>query len=251
MTAPLRFVSQEVLLNLHGNIANNLERYASGDFNDLAATNGWAIESKLVQVDLGTLATLDGVKRSAEADVANSRIVHAALIGMTPAIAADERIWARLTHVECLDYGRMRWLDGATGETLSKAVNTHMFARGRTGVRDDNAVSRLWWNMHIASIADPTDPAGALELIVQRADIRMQFVERPGSAARRPIARAVVRGMRREPWIVSNDEAFRAFMIELNRNGGGILFEALPDRQADAFVDACVDGARQRAGGNE
>lgn len=248
MTVPLRFVSQEVLLNLYGHIDDNRERYVNGDFNDLAVTNGWAIESRLVQADLDALAMLDGSKRSAEADVANSRIVHAALGGMTPAIAADERIWVRLTHVECLKYSRNRWLAGATGDSLATAIDRHMFARGRTGVRDDNAVSRLWWNMHIASIADPADPARALELIAKRADIRMQFVERPGSASRRPIARAVVRGMRREPWILSNDDAFSEFMIELNRNGGGVLFEALSEEKADAFVDACVAGARARLG---
>lgn len=245
MTAPLRFLSEAVLLELHSQIANNSERYTSGDFNDLTDANGWAIESKLVHVDYDTLSELKGDERSAEADVANSQIVYFALSGMTPAIAADERIWTRLTHVECLQYSRARWLTGVTEQKLGNLIDLHMFARGRTGIRDDNAVSRLWWNMHIASIADPDNPVGALELIVKRADVRMQFVERPGSAARRSLARAVVRGMRREPWLLSSDAAFRAFMKVLNRNGGGVLFEALSDDKADAFMDTCIAGAQQ------
>ena len=245
MTAPLRFLSEATLLGLHSHIAENSERYTIGDFRDLAETNGWAIESKLVHVDYDALSELKGDERSAEADVVNSRIVYSALRGMTPAIAADERIWTRLTHVECLNYSRARWLVGVTKEKLANMVELHMFARGRTGIRDDNALSRLWWNMHIASIADPDDPVGALDLIVKRADVRMQFVERPGSAARRSLARAVVRGMRREPWLLSSDAAFRAFMKVLNRNGGGILFEALSDDKADAFMDTCIAGAQQ------
>ena len=248
MTAPLQFVSEATVLDLHSKIEANLQLYASGDFLAIAAKNGWSIESKLVQVDLHSLAKLDGTSRSAEADVANSRLVHTALAGMTPAVAADERIWVRLAHVECLQYSRARWLSGFEGETLIKKVDTHMFARGRTGVRDDNAVSRLWWNMHIASLADPQDPDAALELIVKRADIRLQFVERPGSAARRPVAQAVVRGMRRDPWIVSSDAAFRNFMMELNRNGGGVLFETLADSRIDALVDTWIVCARARLG---
>ena len=246
MTLPLRFVSEAILVDLHSKIDANLQLYASGDFAALAAQNGWSIESKLVQVDVTSLATLDGTSRSAEADVANSRLVHKALSGMTPAIAADERIWVRLAHVECLPYSRARWLSGFEGDKLIDKVDKHMFARGRTGVRDDNAISRLWWNMHIASIADPQDPDAALELIVKRADIRMQFVERPGSAARRPVAQAVVRGMRRDPWIVSSEDAFRKFMIELNRNGGGVLFEALDESKIDGMVDSWTLSARKR-----
>lgn len=246
MSAPLRFLSEHKLLELHAQIPENLERYHSGDFKDLSQENGWAVESKLVQVDYDALSEMSGDVRSAEADVRNSRIVHAALTGMTPAVAADERIWVRLTHVECLEYSRNRWLRGASGETLKKAVDLHMFARGRTGVRDDNALSRLWWNMHIASIADPGDPAGALELIVKRADVRLTFVERPTSAARGALARAVLRGMRRDTWLLSSEESFRSFMIVLNRNGGGVLFEALSDGTADTFVDDCIARARER-----
>lgn len=244
MSAPLRFVSQDTLLKLHTRMQENLERYETGHFNDLSQENGWAIESNLVEVDYDALSEMKGDVRTAEADVKNSRLVHAAFPGMTPAVAADERIWVRLTHIECLEYSRNRWLLGAEGEALMKSVGKHMFARGRPGVRDDNALSRLWWNMHIASIADPEDPSGALELIVKRADVRLTFVERPTSAARGALARAVVRGMRRDPWLLSSEDSFRKFMIVLNRNGGGVLFEAVSDAAADSFVDDCIARAR-------
>lgn len=243
---PLLFVSEQILQDLSDQIDANLHRYQAGKFDDLSAQNGWAIESKLVQVDYSALASLDGSERTAEADVRNSRIVHAALSGMTPAIASDERVWVRLVHLECLEYSRKRWLAGKNGDAFKKAVNLHMFARGRTGVRDDNALSRLWWNMHIASIADPDNPGAALEIIVKRADIRMQFVERPGTAARNAIARGVVRGMRRNPEVAADDKTFRSFMVELNRNGAGRLFEALPDGQVDRLIDDCIAGALKR-----
>jgi hypothetical protein len=246
MRAPLYYLSGDIVASLRERIVENVDRYISGDFADLSKENGWSIESRLVRVDSNLLSSLKGTPRSAEADVKNSQVVHAALEGMTPAMARDERVWTRLTHVECLGYSRERWLTGVSGEALHKSIASHMFAQGRTGIRDDNALSRLWWNMHIASIADPADPVGALNLIAKTADVRMQFVERPGSAARPPLARALVRALRRDPWIGSSEGAFRNFMIVLNRDGGGVLFEALSDQKVDALMSDCAAKARER-----
>ncbi len=237
---PLKFLSEAKLEELRQDVARNAHRYTDLDFLDLERSNGWAIESSAVQVDLVALAGMDGSQRTAEADMENSLIVFRALRGMTPALACEERVWTRLTHIECLSYSRARWLAGLAGDDLSKAVLSHMFARGLTGTRDDNAISRLWWNMQIATIADPRDPEGALRLMLKRADIRMQFVERPGTAARRPLAQAILRAMRRMAPITANDEAFRSVMKALNREGGGVLFEALGDAEADEVLDRCA-----------
>jgi hypothetical protein len=250
-TVPLKFLSEAKLAELRGSVSSNLHRYASGHFLDLERENGWAIESSIVRVEIGLFAELDGSQRSAEADVRNSILVHRALGGMTPALAREERVWTRLTHVEGLEYCRARWLSGLEGQDLLKSVANHMFAQGLTGIRDDNALSRLWWNMHIAAIADPADPVGALRLIVKTADIRKQFVERSGSASRRPLARAVVRLMRRNEWITSSESAFRQFMKALNRDGGGVLFEALGPSDADMLMDRCAVRAQIRSGADQ
>jgi hypothetical protein len=244
MSEPLKYLSEDVLRSLRERADEHVERYRSGDFLDLASENGWAIETRSVSLDLDLLAKLNGDGRSAEADAMNSKLVFAAMSGMTPAIAADERIWTRLSHLECLSYSRQRWLAGNEDEALKTSIRKHMFAEGRTGVRDDHALSRLWWNMRIATIADPDDPEGALDLILKRADIRMQLVERPNTAARYPIIRAIVRAMRRDPAIVKNDKIFREFMMILNREGGGVLFEAWNnDTAVDDFMQRCCDGA--------
>lgn len=240
----LCYLSEAKLGELRQHVSMHRERYAAGDFLDLQRDNGWAIEAAGVTVDHDRLAALDGTVRSAQADCEASRTLYRALPGMTPALAREERVWVRLTHVECLDYARDRWLSGQAGEGLDRQVLLHLFAGGLTGVRDDNALSRLWWNMHIATIADPDDPDGALGLILKTADIRSNFIERPATAARRPLARAVVRAMRRDPWITSNERAFRQFMIVLNRDGGGLLFEVMSDADADGVMNACADRAR-------
>lgn len=243
--AALKILSEKKLLDLWENISVNRDRYEAGEFLDLEHENGWAIETATVQVDYSLLKALDGTERTAAADIENSLIIYRALHGMTPAIAREERVWVRLTHIECLEYTRARWLSGKTGVALDSSVETHFFAKGLTAIRDDNALSRLWWNMHIASIADPDDPEDALRLILKTSDIRTNFVERTNTVARKPLARAVIRAMRRDPWIVSSERSFREFMISLNRDGGGMLFEALSEAESDALMVACALRARE------
>ena len=91
-----------------------------------------------------------------------------------------------------------------------------------------------------ASAVRVPDGSLALRLILKSADIRSNFVERTGTAARRPLARAVVRAMTRIPWITSSERAFREFVKTLDRDGGGILFEALSDAEADRQMSNCI-----------
>ena len=243
---PLLFVSEAKLEELRRNVSENLERYATVGFGDLERDNGWAIETGGVSVDRELLAGLDGTARTARGDRAASVTLYKALPGMTPALAREERVWVRLCHIECLGYARSRWLSGLDGSRLDRQVRRHLFGSRLTEIRDDNTLSRLWWNMHVATIADPDDPEGALDLIMKTADVRSNFVERTNTAARPPLARAVVRAMRRDPWITSTERAFREFMIVLNRDGGGILFETMSNDDIDGFMDASVERARKR-----
>lgn len=243
---PLSYVSEAKLEELRRNVGLNRERYVTGDFADLERENGWAIEASGVTVDRDLLASLDGAVRTAAGDRAASVTLYRALPGMTPALAREERVWVRLSHIECLAYARSRWLSDLDDSRVDSQVHLHLFGSGLTGIRDDNALSRLWWNMHVAAIAKPDDPERALDLILKTADIRSNFVERPNTAARPPLARAVIRAMRRDPWITSTERAFREFMIVLNRDGGGVLFETMSDDNVDGVMDACAERARDR-----
>ena len=153
--SPLKYLSEKKLFELKESIVANRDRYEAGDFLDLEHDNGWAAETSTVQVDLDLMGALDGTARTAAADIDNSLILYQSLKGMTPALAREERIWARLTHIECLEYSRARWLLGNVGQELDKQVELHMFANRLIGIQRNNALSRLWWNMHVAKIADP------------------------------------------------------------------------------------------------
>jgi hypothetical protein len=245
----LKFVSAAVLDQLLDDIPANLARYSEGNFDELAAENGWAIEAASVEVDMDALGELIKGATSPEVEVANSMLVHSALRGMTPSLAREERIWVRLTHVECLDYSRSRWLEGKPNNAIEKLVSEHFFGGTLTAIRDDNALARLWWNAHIASIGSPEDPEKALKLILKSADIRSNFVERPRTVSRPVLARALVRIMDSDPWVTSTEASFREFMKVMNRDGGGILFEVHDDTAVDDFMRKCSERAQQFANG--
>ena len=253
----LKYLSESRLNQLQQDTSENRERYRKGDFLDLSKENGWEIESALVTIDSSALTDLDGSVQTtseriqtAEVDAKNSVIVYNALHGMTPALAMEERVWTRLTHMECLEYTRARWFyksESFSDEYFDNQVRRHFFARTLTGVRDDNAISRLWWNMHIATMLSPSSPNEALGFILKNADVRSNLVERSWTGARLPLSRAIVRLIESEPWVTAHQNNFREFMKLLNRDGGGILLEALPEDERDAVVDAIMINCLQKA----
>jgi len=235
----LKYLSNETILSLRTGVTANLGRYRSDDFSDLMFAGEWALEIDL-NVDLSPLMDLDP-SGTPDAEIANSRLVWTALGRLTPALACEEGIWARLTHVECLGFTRDRWIrPDADDEVAKKLIEDHFFATTLTVRRDDNAISRLWWNAHIANLANADPALPALSVILQKADIRSNFVERSMTASRPSLAAGLVRIMQREASITEREDNFRAFMRSVNKLGGGIVFEAMSDAEVDSFMKMCA-----------
>lgn len=243
----IRYLSDKILAKLRGDIDVNLKRYRETGFADLKNEPGWDVPLG-IEFDAEKLKTLDLSKprNVSFIDLANSKVVGEALSGLSPSIANEERVWARLSHIEAFEYSRVRWLEGVNEDKHAVLINKHFFASTQTGIRDDHAVSRLWWNYHIARTCAPDDIDSALDLILTTADIRSNFVERIWMTSRQRIAGAVLRAMKSDPWITGAEQNFREFMKSLNRLGGGIVFEALSDADCNAFVAECVALARMR-----
>ena len=266
----LNYISETVLAELKANVPGNLERYREVGFDDLASQNGWSMELGSVEYNPTEIADLDGTGGS-EAEIRNSRKVFGAIRGMTAALATEERIWTRLTHLECLDYARKRWalkvppkeksglLAGITGQKEKQKeeakqarkqnisqVEKHYFAKGRTGSRDDNAISRLWWNAYIAQIVDPGDPDSVLNEILKSADIRQALIERPMLSNRTALLRGIIKCMRDFPDITGSERIFRDYMIAINFRGGGILFEAMEAAEINEFLKVCREDALKK-----
>ncbi len=246
MKKPVRYLSDKILLRLRGEIEQNLDRYQHIGFADFEDDPGWDVPLG-VEFDSEKLSTLDlsTPNNIVSVDLPNSLIVGESLLGLSPAMANEERVWARLSHVEAINYCRARWLSGRDEAKQISLIRDHFFAPTQTGVRDDHALSRLWWNYQVAKTCMPEDISGALALIMKSADIRSNFVERIWMTSRQNIASAVLRAMKSDPWISGAEINFRQFMKAINRLGGGIVFEAMTPNEVDTFVAECAVYARR------
>lgn len=235
----LLYVGQQVADDLKDNIGDNLARYREGDFLDLEASGDWRIPLS-IDADLDSLSSLsaDG---GAESEIKNSIAVGQALRRLTPTLARENRIWIRLTHVECLTYARKRWLQVAKDDAgLIDDVDKHFFAPTLTRCRDDHAISRLWWNYHIAKQVMPDNPSRALQQILALADIRQGLIERPGIGARPVLSGGIVRLLEKEERLVEG-KLFGRFMKAVNLMGAGIAFEVWNDNRVDDFMQRCLE----------
>lgn len=238
----LYHVSEPVLDQLRSQISENVGRYTGAGFRDLSLDPGWAI-SRDLDVDLGALSDLDGTERSAAADLDNSRVIMRALGNLSPSLANEEQIWVRLSHIEGFEYSRDRWLAGRPAAELESQIGKHFFAPTQTGIRDDHALSRLWWNGYVARHCMPENPDRALVLLLSSADVRTSLVERIWLTGRRKLAAGVFRAMERDERLLATEKNFREFMKSLNMLGGGIVFETMTPDEIDDFIDACADRA--------
>jgi hypothetical protein len=245
MVAQLKYLSDKALAQLKGAVTANVARYKTDGFPEFEDDPGWNIGLG-VEYDEVLLGTLDRStpRTIAAIDLANSRIVGKALANLSPTLANEERVWVRLSHIDAFAYARDRWLGQAGDEAVPKLVGDHFFASGQTKIRDDHAISRLWWNYQIARTCNPDNPDEALSLILKTADIRSNFVERIWMTSRRNIASAVLGLMKSEPWVTDAEKNFRMFMKSLNRLGGGIVFEVLDRNDIEHFLQDCLSQAR-------
>jgi hypothetical protein len=45
--------------------------------------------------------------------------------------------------------------------------------------------------------------------------------------------------MERESWVTDKEINYRKFMVALNHQGGGVVFELMQDADLDRFMDDC------------
>ena len=245
--ARLCHLSENLSSELLDKVDENIERYLTKGFADLMWAPGWSIELTF-EYNPEPLNHLD-FSDGQEADLKNSLIVWEVFGKLPPALACENRIWTRLAHVECIDYARARWLDGVPEEKQGDSIRKHFFADTLTKYRDDNAISRLWWNAYIANLIYPLDYKKALGQILATADFRSSFIERPWVSSRPRLAGAIVNAMIEDPWVTEKEKNYRDFMKSINREGGGVLFEAMNDNDVRAFIEAiCTDLKRNSSG---
>lgn len=193
------------------------------------------------------LETPDDPSRS---DGVKALVVFRALSELTPYQASDERLWVYLCHHQCARYVSWRWLRKRPDkdEVAVREVMNHFFAKGNRALIRDNGVSRLWWLGRIATDVALDSPDEFLRILLHRQDVRSALIERPSVSMNRRVLRIIYLEML-DHWVnggkLFEREVFRSWMRALNRRGGVVLLDALPD---EALADLVRDEANRAIG---
>ena len=206
-------------------------------------------DSRIAHESLGRV--LQRSKTGERDDRVNALIIYGAL-QLFPQQAADERLWAYLCHVEAADYTAARWLGARpqSNDAAVQKVRNHFFARGNRGLIRDNAISRLWWLGHIAHQVDPADPEAVLGMILRTQEVRSSLLERTGITRNIRVLTAVYHVLREYESLRSDlfvRDTFREFMKGLNRRGGVVLLDAVPDPDLKTLIRTEADQALNSA----
>jgi hypothetical protein len=202
----------------------------------------------------------------ATADTKNALKIFEALPGLTPALAADERVWVTLTLGEFWNYSRKRWpIDSArarsggsvavgivgddTGseESTSSIANSiaqmksehnwltnHFFAAGTRARIRDNAIARLWWLARYASQIPGVSQAEGLNLLIGLdQDIASTILGRPSIAAAPNLMEAIFSAVSSDPGFLTMKSSerryrFRNFMKDIDLIAGRRVLSFLP-----------------------
>ncbi len=229
----LRYCTSSAVEELRHTIRDHLDwYYAPRKSHPVTLINGFR-ESKIKSPELADKLTINE-KSPSESDASNALVVHRALQSLTPHQASIERMWVYLCHFDYPQYVSKRWLSRRpdSEKDAVRQVDNHFFAQGNRALIRDNGLSRLWWLGNIAHKIEPDNPQEFLDILLYRQDVRSALIERPSVSMNKRLLRGIYTVMKKH-WenekVLFEREAFRSWMIALNRRGGVILLDALPD----------------------
>lgn len=238
----LHVVKRGLVAELRDKIEQNMERYLSGNFDDILLPD-YVIPVKETEIDLELIKALNPIS-GGEVDVENSLIIYKAIKGINRYLARDERLWVWLTHSVCLDYARKRWLAKTTdNEKLKSLIRDHFFAAGARGFERNNAIACLWWWAEIVSHYPHADLKTALQVFLHQTDVRASIIERPTSSqsAFPSIMNILIEKYNSDERIKffkrekGNSATYRRWLGEINRYGGTKFYEAMPEPEVTSL----------------
>lgn len=237
----LRYFTTGALESLRETVPDRLDWYYSPEKVPSTLPVDGFRESRVGFTPFGENLRIDE-NRPSSTDVDNALTVYQALRDLSPLQASTERLWAYLCHLECREYVSARWLhrQPAKNEDAAREVCNHFFAVGNRALIRDNGVSRLWWLGKIAYDVAPDEPRKFLTILLHRQDVRSALIERPSVSRNPGLLRGIFRVMARH-WnnggALFKREAFRSWMVALDRRGGVILLDTLPEHTLNDLLN--------------
>lgn len=117
-------------------------------------------------------------------DLENTKRLYTALEGLTPAQAADERLWVHLAHTRFWDYMVRRWPVAGKPNQPVFISERYFFMRNRSRAIFRHGIARLWWYGHVSFDARRDDSFELTRQLLATLDVTQSIVERSVSNVR-------------------------------------------------------------------
>ena len=233
----IKFLRERALKDLRAKIETNLYLYRSGDFEYLNLDPALSFISEVELLD-EQMSKLRNPMVNQNFESENCLTILTALPNLTPYQAADERLWAMLSHTTLLSHARARWPIPSKTDEAVEHISTHFFGQTQRQLERDNVGARLWWMGHLCSRVKSMPLKQALDLLLFRSDVRANIVERPTTAQSVPVFCAVLSKLAesyngKKKLFERNN--FRSLMVHLNGLGGYKLLDALDTKSVENY----------------
>lgn len=244
--ARVHILTSESLFKLRNKVWDD-PLLAGNSLRNLVETLDLKLEESPYTIDLGVnLKMPSGKGVSENYDLQNSLLLNAALPGMQPALATDERLWATLALGAFRDYSLKRWLpETPDAETFRKYASNHIFGSTTRDFWRNQSVARLWWMHRYATNLSPLEPQKVLSLLLMNSDIVSQLLGKPSIGTARNLAQTIFEVAYES--LLSNKtneyrrDAFRMFMRRLDLLAGRTLLNALSVSDLKPHVKTLFD----------
>ena len=221
---------------LYDRVDSNLDMYINGDLTEFLERPELAEYQNSVssvRVDQSIFSNLK-TEAIGASDAFNANLILDAFEGMTPYLAADERIWTAVSHKLAPKYAFQRHSKAnSSREDKIKNIKKHFFATGGLrGLQRDNAIARLWWYAFVCEKNKNYPRSEVLKRVLNTTDFRSSLLERPTSARVSSVFNAITNIIIKE---YKNDENpdimqrqnYRPWLRNINLHGGRRLYATM------------------------
>ncbi len=174
------YLTEEAYDILLHEIPQNIERYAGTEawLADYFGRKEYYKVSKSVNVGSFNPYYTPGHKsdeQKSKEDLINVRLLYDAFRNLTPLQASNKYVWTYLCHEndECRRYVVDRWMEKPSEGT----VRTRFFVDKLQNLRNDNALSRLWWYGYLTYDSDDSNPYALTEILLMNQTICTDVID--------------------------------------------------------------------------
>ena len=228
----------EALDKLKSDISNNVNLYDS----DSRWIDQYFEEAGMSRYSFNTGIMVPDVELTigdSKTDCENAIKIYEAFKGqLNPIQASDLRLWAYLAHNTYWDYMRKRWSidtpsdedeDDGNNKIVSRIGTRYFFeaSKGKAFVRQ--GISRLYWSAYLTYDENNDDPYEMTKVFLSKQDIFVVTTER-SLARNRTLLIEALRVLKETGDLKRED--IRRFFLNLNQEGGVIVFDSLSKQDA-------------------